>query len=172
MNAFDIIVLVLVIASFAMGMMKGLVKELAGLLGIVAGAYCAKHFSNIVAGWLSSYIEDANVTRVVAFAITLVAVIIGVHFLAILINRLVGITALGTVNRLCGGAFSAIKTLFILSCLLYVFNRFGIIDALFGQDMIDNSRSYDFVSGFAKFVFPYIDEATQQINGGLSTLNP
>ena len=168
MNTFDIVILVIALAAFVMGMSKGLVKELAGLLGIVLGAFCAKHFSCFVAEWLTSYIQNELMVSIVAFAIILIIVIVAVHFLANMVDRLIGITALGMVNRLCGGAFSVLKTLFIVSCLLYILNRFGIVDSLIGEEQLAESKTYGLVSNFAKFAFPYIESGMDQINSGMS----
>ncbi|MBP5365286.1 MAG: CvpA family protein [Bacteroidales bacterium] len=164
MNTVDIVILAIAAVAFVMGMSKGLVRELAGLIGIILGAFCAKHFSGVVAGWLLSYMENETMAKVVAFAGVLVIVVIAVHFLANLVSRLISLAALGIVNRLCGGVFSVLKIMFVLSCLLYVINRFGLLSVFVGEDQLAESKTYGLVSNFAKFAFPYIETGMEQIN--------
>ena len=77
MNVFDIIIAVILLFAAVRGFMKGLFSEVASLVAIVAGVFCAIHFSYYVEYFLNdSVLKWSHQTnKIVAFAVTFLAVV-------------------------------------------------------------------------------------------------
>ena len=156
MSIFDIIILIIVLASFVRGMQRGLIFSLSGLVGIGAGIWCAAQFSHLLDDFVGKYVES-NYVGIVAFALMVIGVVIGVHFLAVLINGVIKQTILSVPNRICGGIFAAIKSLFIISCVLYIFTYFNFdVRKVINDDK--ESVCYLPLSDLAPSIYPYLDE--------------
>ena len=157
MNFIDLFLLIILgIAAFR-GLQKGLVHEVAGLAALILGILGAIHFSDLTASLL---IENVNLEGkylgLVAFALTFVGIVIAVHFIANLIDKLVKAVALGFVNRLLGFVFGLVKMAFILSILLVILNTIDRKAQFLPRDKIENSLLYKPVSDFAPMLFPFL----------------
>ncbi len=155
MNYFDIVVGILLLIAIVKGFRNGLVIELASLAALVLGVLGAIKFSSFTEGWLQEYFSS-NYIGIISFLLTFIAIVIGVHLIAKLIDKLVQAVALGIVNRLLGAAFSFIKYGFILSILLAIFTSFDKAMNLIPQETRDKSILYQPLSEFAPKVFPYL----------------
>lgn len=163
MSTFDILVAILAIASFIIGMFKGLIKELAGLVGILVGIYGATMLSGYTEQMLAERFSF-NGIGVVSFALTLVILIIAVHFLAVVIEKAVNVTVLSVPNKLFGGVFGTVRNLFIASCFICVANYFvGDVINYLGEGEKEASVTYPFMTQLAQYVYPYLDFGMQQI---------
>ncbi|NPA38128.1 MAG: CvpA family protein [Chlorobi bacterium] len=155
MNYFDIIVgLILVFALFK-GIKKGLVIELASIAALVLGVWGAVKFSGVTESYLSEHI-DSGYIGLIAFFVTFILIVIGVHILAKLVDKLVSAVALGFVNRLLGGAFSVIKYAFVISVLMAVVNGIDERIDIIPESQKESSVLYKPISDFSLIVFPYL----------------
>ncbi len=168
---FDIVVLVLAICAFVRGFMRGLISELAGIAALAIGVYGAARLSPYVEVMLSPYVSSGPI-RIVAFAITLSLIVVAVHFVSSVANRLARAMALSLPNKLCGGLFGATKVLFLLSCLLGIVNRlWPSEEGIFTREQKEQMITYNFVEGFSSFVFPYIDKGLDAVKEYSSSQN-
>lgn len=124
MSTIDIIdaalLLVLVVGAIA-GLVKGMVRQLVELVGLVASYFVAALF----AGWLATELQARtslpySPSLVIAFLVIFVIGLIVFHFIALVLHRLVHLTFLGWVDRLGGAAVGLIIGLFINSLLVAV----------------------------------------------------
>lgn len=163
MNYFDIIVLALSALFFISGLRNGLINELASLVGLLLGIWGAVHFGHWTEEWLKQY-TDFDGIGIVAFVITLVVIIIAVHFIAAAVNRILSFVMLNWLNRLCGGVFSVVKGFFFMSCILFVFNSF--IAKHFDPIDMETKRTsitYPLLSDLAPSIFPYMNDSVDKI---------
>lgn len=155
MNYFDIVVgLILAFALFK-GFKNGLIIELASLAALVLGLLGAIKFSDITAHFLSQYIQSDYI-GLMAFIATFILIVIGVHLVAKVVDKLVSAIALGPVNRILGALFSLLKYAFILSVLVAVINGFDRDSRLLSKEMKEKSFLYSPISSIAPTVFPYL----------------
>lgn len=103
------------------GLVKGLIRQVVELLGIIGSFFIAMFF----AGWLASVLQEHlslaySPSLVVAFLAIFIAGMIAFHFLAISIQKVIRMTFLGWVDRLCGGALGLIIGMLITSMLIAV----------------------------------------------------
>jgi membrane protein required for colicin V production len=94
MNVFDIIIAVILLFAAVRGFMKGLFSEVASLIAIVAGVFCAIHFSYYVEYFLNdSVLKWSHQTnKIVAFAVTFLAVVLFIIFIGKVLTKLADIT--------------------------------------------------------------------------------
>ena len=119
---FDIIIIALLIFAFIRGLFKGFVMGLAGFIGIIASIYIAKYFSAPVI-WFAELVGiKQEISPAIGFIITFLAVLLLFYFVAVLINKLIDLIALGWLNKLLGGILSFLKYLFIISAFLNAFD--------------------------------------------------
>ncbi|MBI9063393.1 MAG: CvpA family protein [Marinilabiliaceae bacterium] len=155
MNYFDIVIGVILILGLVKGFKNGLVIELAALAALVLGLLGAVHFSDITESYLAQYLES-NYIGIIAFVITFVVIVIGVHLLARVIDKLIKAVALGPVNRITGALFSLLKYAFIISVLLAVVNGLERNFNFLPEEQKESSILYEPIASIAPFVFPYL----------------
>lgn len=115
MNFLDILIAIPLIYFIYKGWKRGLIFELAMLVGVVAGSWCAIHLSKGVADLLKL---EGDTAILIAFFITFVGVLVIVFFLAKAVEGFVKLVKVGKMNNLLGAALGMLKCLCVLSILL------------------------------------------------------
>lgn len=158
MNYFDIIFLVILVWSAYRGFSRGFIIMAASLAALVLGIWGAIRFSDITAGFLAGKLQmEVRYIGLAAFALTFVAIVIGVHLVARAADKLVKAVALGIANRLLGLAFAVIKNAFIISIILVILNTIDARRPFLPEKQIEGSILYAPLSGLAPTIFPYLD---------------
>ncbi len=124
MNAFDIMILVIVAFCLIRGIFRGLIKELSSIIGVLGGFFAAFNYYSLAAGFLSRWVSNPAYLNILGFLILFFGVIIVVSILGVIIKYLLNIAFLGWVDRICGAGFGTIKGILIVSILLIVFTAF------------------------------------------------
>lgn len=172
MNYFDIIVGIILALALFKGFKNGLIIELASLAALVLGLLGAILFSDVTATYLGQYINSSHI-GIIAFIITFILIVIGVHLVAKIVDKMVSAIALGPVNRILGAVFSLLKYAFILSVILAVLSSFERSFKIIPEAQKEKSYLYEPVASIAPFVFPYLqfdtvkekfEEATEGIS--------
>lgn len=120
MNIFDILILVLLAAFTLKGLLRGLMKELCTLVGLVAGALLALNFHQPLAvSMMASFSLPEQLCAILAFlAIFLLTMLLFV-FVGMILSRYVKLMYIGGLNRVVGGLFGLIQGVIILSLLVF-----------------------------------------------------
>lgn len=164
MNYIDIIILILLLLSAISGFKKGLVSELASLAALILGIWGAFEFSDITAEFL---IENFNwhwrYLNVVSFVLTFIVIVILVHIVGSVVNKIVETALLGFLNRLAGIVFGVLKTALILSVILVVFDRIDRDVNIIPEDKKAESRLYQPLRNFVPAIFPFIENWVDDI---------
>jgi membrane protein required for colicin V production len=123
MNGIDIVLLGILILALIRGFIKGFIMQVAGLAALILGIYAAIHFSDYLGRFLENKISlDPVIIRWLAFGILFTLVVLAVHFLGKLVEKLAKITTLSFLNRVAGAFFAGIKAIFILAALVTMLN--------------------------------------------------
>jgi membrane protein required for colicin V production len=93
---------------------------------------------------------------IITFAGVFLVIVILIHLIAKLIEKLIDAVALGFVNRLFGAIFSITKFALVLSALLVVINRADSFRPFLPKQKTDQSLLYKPLSRFAPAIFPYL----------------
>ena len=158
MNVFDIIIAVILLFAAVRGFMKGLFSEVASLIAIVAGVFCAIHFSYYVEYFLNdSVLKWSHQTnKIVAFAVTFLAVVLFIIFIGKVLTKLADITSLGFLNKILGGVFAMLKSAIILSVIFIFFDKFNKTIPFVDKKTLDESILYNSVKSIVPTLFPAI----------------
>jgi membrane protein required for colicin V production len=158
MNVFDIIIAVILLFAAVRGFMKGLFSEVASLIAIVAGVFCAIHFSYYVEYFLNdSVLKWSHQTnKIVAFAVTFLAVVLFIIFIGKVLTKLADITSLGFLNKILGSVFAMLKSAIILSVIFIFFDKFNKTIPFVDKKTLDESILYNSVKSIVPTLFPAI----------------
>lgn len=158
MNYIDIILGILLILGAINGFRKGLVVELASLAALILGIWGAIEFSYITTDFLIENFDfQTKYLNIISFAITFIVIVILVHVIASVINKVVEAAMLGFINRLAGLVFGLLKSALILSIVLVVFDKIDEDVNLLSDSKKNDSRLYEPIRSFAPSIFPFID---------------
>ncbi|MCK4661872.1 MAG: CvpA family protein [Bacteroidales bacterium] len=158
MNFIDIIIIIPLLWSAYKGFSKGLIITVASLAALILGIFGAIKFSDFTSQYLIENFDfNPDYLPIISFALTFVLIVIGVHLIARLLDKLVKAVALGFLNRISGLIFGIIKTAFIISIILVVLNGFDKNLKFISPETKENSILYKPLSSFAPLIFPYLD---------------
>ncbi len=156
-NYIDMILAVPLLWFCYKGFKNGIIVEIASLLALVLGIYGAYHFSGFAAKILTDNVGlETEYISLISFGITFIGIVIIVHLISKLVDRLVKAVALGFVSRILGLVFGVVKFAFIFSILLTLLNRFDKNNDIVSSDLKETSFLYKPISEFAPMVFPYL----------------
>lgn len=153
MNALDIFILIPLIWAGFKGFKNGLVKELFSLLALILGIYITYKFSDYVAEKL----PDIPAIGIIAFIITFIAVVIGVHFAGILFEKIVKIMLPSLLNRLLGICFGVVKVIFICSIILHFIQTIDKSEFILKSTVVENSLLYPYIEKSTSFIIDITD---------------
>ena len=159
MNWLDAIIVVVLILSLVSGFINGLVKEVASLGALIIGIWGAIKFSSFTAAKLYDYFDmTGHWVGVVAFLVTFGLIVVIIHFIGIMADKLVSAASLGFINRILGIVFGLIKAVLIMSVFFVVLNAIDVRRPFLPKKTIEESRFYNPISDVAPAIFPIIGE--------------
>jgi membrane protein required for colicin V production len=159
MNWIDAAIIIILILSAVMGFIHGFVKELASLAALVLGIWGAIKFSSFTAEKLYDYFDmTGQYVGIVAFIITFCLIVVIIHFIGIIADKIVEAVSLGFLNRILGIAFGLIKSVLIMSVVFVVLNVIDSKKSFLPQEKIEQSIFYNPISDIAPAIFPIIGE--------------
>ncbi len=159
MNWIDITIAVILILSAVMGFINGFVKEVAALAALIFGIWGAIKFSGFTAGKLYDYFDmSGQYVGIIAFLITFGIIVVAIHFIGILANKLVDAVALGFLNRILGIVFGLLKSVLIMSVFFVVLNAIDSRRPFLPKDLLEESVFFNPISDIAPVIFPIIGE--------------
>lgn len=158
MNLIDIVLGIILIFAFYKGLTKGLFATLASLVGLIAGVFGAIHFSHFAANYLVAKTDWAEATiNLAAFAITFLIILVVVSLVGKALTKIADFAALGLINKLLGGVFSALKIAFIISVIFMFVNASKNFSGLIISDeKKESSILYEPVAMIAPLLLPNI----------------
>ena len=139
MQLIDILLAIPLLFFIYKGWKKGLVREVATLVGLLAGIWACVHLSQQVAVWLNLDSENAIL---IAFIVTFVAVLVLTYLLGRCVEGLLKAAKLSLLNRLAGALLGAVKALCILAVLLNYVVMFDKQEVVIKPEAKENSLLY------------------------------
>ncbi len=161
MNFIDIIIIVILGYGLVKGFINGLIIEVASVLALILGIWGAIKFSSFTAAKLyDTFDMSGQYVGIIAFVITFIIIVIVIHFIGLLADKLVKLAALGFLNRLLGILFGLFKSVMILSIIMVVLNAIDARKSFLPREKINNSMLYNPISDIAPAIFPIIGEGS------------
>jgi membrane protein required for colicin V production len=159
MNYIDVIIIIVLGVAMVRGFINGLVKEVASLLALILGIWGAIKFSGFTAAKLYDYFDlSGKYVGIISFIITFGIIVVIIHFIGLIVDKLVDAVSLGFVNRLLGIAFGLFKSVLIMSVVFVVMNAIDEQKHFLPKEKIEQSMLYNPISDIAPAIFPIIGE--------------
>ncbi|WP_298397276.1 CvpA family protein [Flavobacterium sp.] len=154
MGFIDIFLGVLLGYGIFKGIRNGLIVEFASLISFFVGIYIAVKFSSVVGG----FIGDSKSAKVLAFVLTFILVVIGIHLLAKVFSKIASALFLGLINRIGGALFGGLKTALILGVILSLFQKVNLNDALISKETQEESLFFNPILKTSEFMLPVLTD--------------
>ncbi|PNU20152.1 colicin V production protein [Geothermobacter hydrogeniphilus] len=120
MNSFDIAILGVMAAFLLKGALRGLLKEVCSLLGLVVGGFLAFRYQGPLGEVLMKACDwPAQVCVVLAFLALFLSSIVLFGAIGFLLSRFVKLVFLGGLNRVAGGFFGLAQGVLLLAIVLF-----------------------------------------------------
>lgn len=139
MSLLDIILAVPMAFLLYKGWTRGIVREVATLVGVLAGIWAAVHLSQDVAGWIDLESENAVLA---AFFICFVGAMVLAYLLGRMVEGLMKAAHIGIANRLLGAVVGMVKALCVLAVLLNYVEMFDKDEVILKQEIKEKSLLY------------------------------
>jgi membrane protein required for colicin V production len=152
----DILFLLLFGWAAFKGFSKGLILQLASLLALILGIYGAIKFSAYLSNFIKEEIHmNGEYLPIISFAIAFIVIVILIHLLARVVEKMIELVNLGIINRIFGAIFNMIKFALIISIFLVILYSFDQKISILSKKQIQNSFFYKPLLVFAPFIYPY-----------------
>jgi membrane protein required for colicin V production len=159
MNTLDIILAILLFLFAYKGFTNGFIIGVATLLGLVAGLWCALHFSDYSAHVLRDIIHFHTTHMALAsFTFTFFAILILIFLLGKLLTGIINLMALGLLNRLAGALFGIAKGCLILSASFYILVLLDTGGHLISHSQRNGSKLYKPIAAIFPALLPLVKE--------------
>jgi membrane protein required for colicin V production len=157
MSIIDLVLIGLFLIAGFSGYKKGFIDQAATLAGLVLGIWGAIHFSDLTATFMAEQFSfTSKYMPLISFAITFAVILVGVHFIGALVEKIISLAFLGIVNSLLGVVFGVLKTALILSVILVIFGSISERIKIIPDDFGSKSMLYGPVKRLAPAIFPYL----------------
>ena len=157
MNYLDIIIILPLCWGIFRGVKNGFIIEIATLIALAAGIYGAIKFSSKVAEWIGQPASiDGSYMPIIAFALTFIAIVVAIHIIAFMLDKLVKTVALGLPNRIAGGVFGLIKFAGIVCVFLLLIDKFNARHEFMDPVMTQKSLLYHPMLSAASWLYSYL----------------
>ena len=143
MGILDIILGGFLLYGIVRGFWNGFFIEIASLFSLILGIYIAIKFSSVTQSILSEHVSWSPKTiQITAFAITFIAVIVGLSVLAKSLTTLSKFAGLGIFNKLAGAFFGLLKTILLISISLHFFHKINTKTNFVSKEQLVESILY------------------------------
>ena len=124
MNGFDLVVLVIVLVCMIRGLFRGLIREVSGIVAVIAGFYGAFTYYWVLSPHLAFLIQSPATRHLASFCVLFCGIMILVGLLAALIRKLLHLVFLGWADRTFGLFFGTAKGVLIVTVLFIMLTAF------------------------------------------------
>ena len=167
MNAFDIIVLLIVGVAAIGGFIRGFVQEVLSLASWVVAILAIRYLHTDLTALIYAQFDSSVGASLLAFVILLLIPYVAMRLIAQHAGKTARESILGPVDRVLGFGFGAVKGTIIV---VMAFSLIALgYDTVWGQsgrpDWISNARTYPFINASADAMVLLIEERRIAIMG-------
>jgi membrane protein required for colicin V production len=159
LTAMDIIVLLLIGGGAVMGVMRGFVMEVLSLFAWAAAIFALKLLHGPVSSLLVHVVKSPSGAAVLSFVLVFGAVFFAGKMVAASLGQRTKKSVLGSVDRLLGLGFGALKGLLIATVLFLGVNL--VYDTIYGgasarPSFVRNSRTFPLLNASGRAVVDWV----------------
>ncbi|MCG8563936.1 MAG: CvpA family protein [Desulfobacterales bacterium] len=124
MNGFDLFVIIVVAFCLIRGFSRGLIKEVSGIIGVIAAFYGANTYYPLLLPQVGQWIETPATQKLVSFFLLFCGILLVVGLAASLIRKLLQLVFMGWVDRGFGLLFGLAKGVLIVTVIFILITTF------------------------------------------------
>ena len=163
MTTIDIIFIAITCLGALIGIAKGFVKQLATIIGLIAGLIAAKALHASFAEKLYSTITDSmTIAQIISFLTIWIIVPLLFIFIAALFTKAMEAMSLGWINRLFGMFLGGLKYALLICLFINVLEYIDPESQIIKKEKKQESVLYYPLKNLAGSFFPTIKHITQQ----------
>jgi len=152
MTTLDIVILVVLVASLAIGFRKGIIVQAGSLGGIVLGVVLCRLFGIRLAAIIAGAEAPGYIDSVLANVILFIGGFLSVKLVAHFCKQLTHALALGGLDRLAGALFGLFKWMLVLSILLNLWVMVKPGTDVTAMSTLGNGHAIEAIMGLAPAV--------------------
>jgi membrane protein required for colicin V production len=147
MNLLDLLILIPIVWGCFRGFSKGLIMELATLMGMIAGIMAAHYLESDASELLKQYftLSDA-VLRIISYSLIFLGVLFLSWIIGKIITKIVDMVLLGWLNKLLGAIFGLLKGVLVSAIIVLAIVYFDKNEKLITRQAKENSMFYQALS--------------------------
>lgn len=153
-NLLDIATAVVLLVLLARGLVRGLTREITGLVGVIGGFALARHFQYNVQPLLEPLFSDQKIAAIMAFILILVAAMLLASLLGAALRKFMSITLTSWIDHLFGGLAGLAKGLFIISLVFFLLQRFFP-----GLEIVKNAQATPLFNSLINYLRDFLPTA-------------
>lgn len=135
------------------GFSKGLIKELASILGVIIGVFLAKNYYPYLDIKLKPIFEsEAGFISILSAILIFLLTIMVFKIIAKFLTKFLKIIALGLLNRIIGSVFGIFKTVLLLCILVFIFSNINNVTGLIKAEKLSQSFFYSKIEKINSFI--------------------
>ncbi|NPA54825.1 MAG: CvpA family protein [Epsilonproteobacteria bacterium] len=131
-NIFDVVILCITLILGIKGYVTGIIREIAGLVGIGAGLFFATAYYHKAGEYINSSIfkiANESAINVVGFVAVFVLVWFGVLLVGMMFSKILQVARLGLIDRIGGMIFGAGKFFIIVSVIVTMLSNIDMLQS-------------------------------------------
>jgi len=163
MPILDLFIGGIIIFGFIRGYRKGVLLQFASIFAIIVGIFGAINYAEDLSGIIQQKVEmPEKYIGIVSFIITFLLIVIAIHLIARLLNKLIKAIDLAWLNNILGGVFGAAKLVLFLSIIFVIINHLDKNQKILSAELKQESVLHKPTQNFSILLFPSLEE---YING-------
>ncbi len=156
MTLLDIVFLLLLIIFCARGFFHGILKEIAGIAGVVIGFWVANHYHAELTPYILPYMSSPGSAETASYIVTVVLVTVASWILIRGLSNLLKLALLSWADHALGGAFGFIKGILLCAIVLLALTTF-----MPGADFVQGSMTAPYIGRVTVFLAEFLPEDMQ-----------
>ena len=135
------------------GFSKGLIKELASILGVIIGIFLAKNYYPYLDIKLKLIFEsEAGFISILSAILIFLLTIMVFKIIAKFLTKFLKIIALGLLNRIIGSVFGIFKMVLLLCILVFIFSNINNVTGIIKAEKLSQSFFYSKIEKINSFI--------------------
>lgn len=153
MSYLDLFFVVVIAWGAYSGFSKGLIKELASILGVIFGIFLAKNYYPYLDIKLKPIFEsEAGFISILSAILIFLLTIMVFKIIAKFLTKFLKIIALGLLNRIIGSVFGIFKTVLLLCILVFIFSNINNVTGIIKAEKLSQSFFYSKIEKINSFI--------------------
>ena len=164
MTTIDWIIVIVLGLGALQGFRKGLVSQVASIVGLIAGLLIARALFGVVGERLATEIgTSVTVGQILAFVLIGIAVPIGLSVVASLLTGILNVVSLGFVNRWLGSGLGLIRYALVVSMVIHLIEFVDTDNSLVQSTTRQESLLYYPMERFADVFYPAVKSVAGEL---------